>query len=137
MTVDKDRFLNDKDYEKFFDLTTKLSNFIDYNFNNAINAITKNGKIILLGDYNINYLDKLERSKLEPVKLPYDCMSTTKIPNPLKRANNTESLIDLIITHSLIPLSLTAHTFHHTFHYHTFHYHTFHYHRLLTYKRHC
>ena len=29
------------------------------------NAITKNVNLILLGDYNINYLDKMERSMLK------------------------------------------------------------------------
>ena len=59
------------------------------------NAITKNEKIILLGDYNINYLDTLERSRLETVILPYDLhIKNQTIPTRLNRGNNTKSLID-------------------------------------------
>ena len=72
--------------------------FLDQQADNIDNAITKKGKMILLGDYNINYLDKLERCKLETVILPYVLHVKNKtIATSLNRANNTESLIDYII----------------------------------------
>ena len=52
---------------------------------NIDNAITKNEKILLLGDYNINYLDTLERSRLETVILPYDLhIKNQTIPTRLR-----------------------------------------------------
>ena len=66
---------------------------------NIDNAITKNEKIILLGDYNINYLDTLGRYRLETVILPYDLHITNQtIPTRLNRGHNTKILIDYIIT---------------------------------------
>ena len=66
---------------------------------NIDNAITKIEKIILLGDYNIKYLDTLERSRLETVILPYDLhIENQTIPTRVNCANNTKSLIDYIIT---------------------------------------
>ena len=66
---------------------------------NIDNAITKNEKIILLGDYNINSLDTLERSRLETVILPYDLqIKNQTIPTRLNRGNKTKSLIDYMIT---------------------------------------
>ena len=56
-------------------------------------------KRILLGDYNNNYLDTLERSRLETVTLPYDLhIKNQTIPTRLNGGNNTKSLIDYIIT---------------------------------------
>ena len=73
--------------------------FLDQLAINIDKAITKNEKIILLGDYNINYLDTLERSRLETVILPYDFhLKNQTIPTRLNRGNNTKSLIDYIIT---------------------------------------
>ena len=55
--------------------------------------------LILLGDYIINYLDTLERSRLETVILPYDLhIKNQTILTRLNRGNNTKSLIDYIIT---------------------------------------
>ena len=73
--------------------------FLDQLAINIDNAITKNEKIILLGDYNINYLDTLEISRLKTVILPCDLhIENQTIPTRLNRGNNTESLIDYIIT---------------------------------------
>ena len=75
------------------------TDFLDQLAINIDNAITKNEKIILLGDYNINCLDTLERSRLETVILPYDLhIKNQTIPTRLNRGNNTKSLIDYIIT---------------------------------------
>ena len=77
------------------------TDFLDKLAINIDNAITKNEKIILLGDYNINYLDTLERSRLETEILPYDLhIENQTIPTRLNRGNNTKSLIDYIITDS-------------------------------------
>ena len=73
--------------------------FLDQLAINIDNAITKNEKIILLGYYNINTLDTLERSRLETVILPYDLhIKNQTIPTRLNRGNNTKNLIDYIIT---------------------------------------
>ena len=45
--------------------------FFDQLENKINNAITKNGKIILLGDYNVKYSNNLEISKLGTVTPPY------------------------------------------------------------------
>ena len=75
------------------------TDFLDQLAINIDNAITKNEKIILLGDYIINCLDTLERSRLETVILPYDLhIKNQIIPTRLNRGNNTKSLIDYIIT---------------------------------------
>ena len=75
------------------------TDFLDQLAINIDNAITKNEKIILLGDYNINYLDILERSRLETVIPPYDLhIKNQTIPPRLNRGNYTKSLIDYIIT---------------------------------------
>ena len=75
--------------------------FLDQLGINIDNAITKNENIILMRDYNINYLDTLERYRLETVTLPYDLhMENKTIPNCLNRGNNTKSLIDYIINDS-------------------------------------
>ena len=72
--------------------------FLDQLAINIENAITKNEKIILLGDYNINYLDTLERSRLTVILL-YDLhVENQANPTCLNRGNNTKSLIDYIIT---------------------------------------
>ena len=73
--------------------------FLDQLAINIDNAITKNQKIILLADYNIKYLDTLERSRLETVILPYDLhIENQTIPTRLNRGNNIKSLIDCINT---------------------------------------
>ena len=73
------------------------TDFLDQLAINIDNAITKNEKIILLGDYNINYLDTLERSRLETVILPYDLhIKSQTFPARLNRSN--KSFIDYIIT---------------------------------------
>ena len=75
------------------------TDFLDQLAINIDNAITKNEKIIFLGDYNINYLDTLERSRLETVILPYDLhIMNQTIPTRLNRGNKTKSFIDYIIT---------------------------------------
>ena len=75
------------------------TDFLDQLAINIDNAITKNGKILLLGDYNNTYLDTLERSRLETVILPYDLhIKNQTIPTRLNRGNNTKSLIDYIFT---------------------------------------
>ena len=75
------------------------TDFLDQLAINIDNAITKNEKIKLLGDYNINYLDTLEGSRLETVILPYDLLIKNQtIPTRLNKGNNTKSLIDYIIT---------------------------------------
>ena len=72
---------------------------LDQLANNIDNTITYKGTIKLLCDYNISYLDKLQRSKLEIVILPYALYAKNKtIPTRLNRANDTENLIDYIIT---------------------------------------
>ena len=73
--------------------------FVDQLAINIDNSITKNEKIVLLGNYNINNLDTLERSRLETVTFPYDLLIENQtIPTRLNRANKTKSLIDQIIT---------------------------------------
>ena len=73
--------------------------FLDQLAINIDNAITKNERIILLGDYNVNYLDTLERPRLDTVILPYDLhIENQTIPTHLNRGNNTKSLIDYVIT---------------------------------------
>ena len=73
--------------------------FLDQLAINIEKAITKNEKIILLGDYNINYLDTLEISRLETVILPHDLhIENQAIPTCSNRGNNTKSLIDYNIT---------------------------------------
>ena len=75
------------------------TDFLDQLAINIDYAITKNEKIILLGDYSINYLDTLERSRLETVILPYDLhIKNQTIPTRLNRDNNTKSRIHYIIT---------------------------------------
>ena len=76
--------------------STEFLNQFAFNFDNAI---TKTKKIILLGDYNFNYLDTLERPRLETVILPYNLHKEIQtIPTRLNWGNNTKSLIDYIIT---------------------------------------
>ena len=71
--------------------------FLDQMTINIDNAINKK-KVILLGDYNINHLDKSERSKLETAIIPCDLNVKNKtIPTRFNQVNNTESLIDYII----------------------------------------
>ena len=66
---------------------------------NIDNAITKNEKIILLGDYNIKYLDTLERSRFETVILCYELIIENQtIPTRLNRVNNNKSLNGYIIS---------------------------------------
>ena len=75
------------------------TDFLDQLAINIDNAITKNEKIILLGDYNTKYLDTLEKSRLETVILPYELnIKNQTIPTRLNRGNNTKSLIDYMIT---------------------------------------
>ena len=75
------------------------TDFLDQLAINIDNAITKNEKIILLGDYTINYIDALEKSRLETVILSYDLhIKNQTIPTRLNWGNNTKSLIDYIIT---------------------------------------
>ena len=73
--------------------------FLDQLAINIDDAITKNQKIILLADYNINYLDTLERFRLETVILLYDLhIENQTISTRLNRGNNIKSLIDCINT---------------------------------------
>ena len=63
--------------------------FLDQLAINIDNDITKNEKIILLGDININYLDTLKRYRLEIVILFYDLpIENQTIPTRLNRVNN-------------------------------------------------
>ena len=50
-------------------ITRKTIAFLDRLAKNNDNAIKKNGKIIVQGDYNINYLNKFKSSKRETVIL--------------------------------------------------------------------
>ena len=72
---------------------------LDQLANNIDNANAKEGKIVLLGHYNINNLDKSEWPKLETVVFPYDLHVKNKTPPT--RLIRIKAL--------LITLSLTAH----------------------------
>ena len=60
-------------------------------------AVTENKPITLLGDYNIDYLNKRERQDLETVILPYG-FKINNTDEPTRVRGNSKSLIDSIIT---------------------------------------
>ena len=68
----------------------ELSTSIDY-------AITENKPITLMGDYNLDYLNKREKESLDTIMVTYG-MNITKNDKPTKISGNCKSLLDYIIT---------------------------------------
>ena len=61
------------------------------------NAVAENKPIILMGDYNINWLNNLEREKLDSITTPYG-LSSTNESTPTRISNTSRTLIDYIFT---------------------------------------
>ena len=68
----------------------ELSTSIDY-------AITENKPITLMGDYNLDYLNKNEKESLDTIMVPYG-MNITNNKIPTRISGNCKSLLDYIIT---------------------------------------
>ena len=66
-------------------------------------AITENKTIIMMGDYNINYLENKEKQNLETIIQPYDLNVTNKHQST-RIKDESNSLIDYIIIDGNEPL---------------------------------
>ena len=68
----------------------ELSTSIDY-------AVTENKPITLMGDYNLDYLNKKEKQSLDTIMIPYG-LKITNENIPTRISGNCKSLLDYIIT---------------------------------------
>ena len=60
-------------------------------------AVVENKPLTLMGEYNINYLNRKERNCLDTILTPYD-LHVLNRTEPTRSKRASESLIDYIIT---------------------------------------
>ena len=77
--------------------------FLEQSARSIDRAITENKTIIMMGDYNINYLENKEKQNLETIIQPYDLNVTNK-HQATRIKDESNSLIDYIIIDGNEPL---------------------------------
>ena len=60
-------------------------------------AVSQNKPVILIVDYNLNYWDQSDRSKIDTVVFPYD-LNINNVSHASRIGNKKGTLIDFIIT---------------------------------------
>ena len=87
----------------------KTDIFLEQLATNIDNAIVKGHNIILMGDYNINYLNSREKEKLDSILLPYHLEIQNKTEaTRICKAGKTATLIDYCISDIYVKKPLCA-----------------------------
>ena len=78
---------------------------------NIDNAIVKGHKIILMGDYNINYLNSKEKEKLDSILLSYHLEIQNKTEaTRICKASKTATLIDYFVSDIYVKKTIVCDT---------------------------
>ena len=74
-----------------------LNSFLEELSTSIVYAVTENKPITLMGDYNVDYLNKKEKQSLDTIMIPYG-LKITNENIPTRISGNCKPLLDYIIT---------------------------------------